>query len=342
MRILSNRKTRYLIISILTLLAVSLLLVVVFWKYKIGIISLALVLLVIDSSIVFLLLIYFKRQDKLLEEAVLTIQKILQGEEEERLDCMQEGELSRLFHEINNFALIQSAHNDREKQTNEFLKQTIFDISHQLKTPLSALSIYLDLILQSEDISLCKEFTKSSIGEIERIESLIQNLLKLTKLDSGTIEFEKHNENLLEIIDDVVQRFSARSINEEKKINITGDDDIQIFCDKAWFSEAITNIVKNAFDHTQREGNISIDLEKSGNIVTITIADDGIGIHPEDINYIFKRFYRSRFSKDNTGVGLGLSLAKSIIEGHNGTISVDSKLNIGTKFKISIVNPTKL
>jgi signal transduction histidine kinase len=115
-----------------------------------------------------------------------------------------------------------------------------------------------------------------------------------------------------------------------------------LFCDRNWIIEAISNLVKNALDHTQKGNLINIEWRAFASIVQITVKDNGSGIHPEDLHHIFKRFYRSRFSKDKQGIGLGLSLTKAIVEAHNGTIEVDSILGIGTTFTINFLIPTKL
>lgn len=106
--------------------------------------------------------------------------------------------------------------------------------------------------------------------------------------------------------------------------------------------EAVENIVKNSFDHTEKGNFIRIEWKQSASMVQIRISDNGRGIHPEDLHHIFKRFYRSRFSKDKQGLGLGLPLAKMIVEAHNGTIEVNSELGAGTTFFLSFLNPTKL
>lgn len=113
-------------------------------------------------------------------------------------------------------------------------------------------------------------------------------------------------------------------------------------CDQTWLIEAVSNIVKNAFDHTKPGDAIRITWRAFASVVQIIVSDDGSGIHPEDLPHIFKRFYRSRFSKDTRGIGLGLPLAKAIIEDHNGTIEVNSTSGVGTTFTINFLNPTKL
>ena len=236
-----------------------------------------------------------------------------------------------------------NTHAEKEICLKKFLKKTISDISHQLKTPLAALNIYNGIMQDNiTDSDTVKEFTDLSEKELDRIETLVQNILKLTKLDSGTIAINKENENVYEILEDIKNRFVFRANQEEKQIIVTGDTDAEIICDRVWFIEAIENIVKNALDHTSSGDKILLSCKSSASIIQITITDNGSGIHQEDLYHIFKRFYRSRFSKDTQGTGLGLSLAKSIIEEHNGTIEVDSELEKGTIVIINFFITTKL
>ena len=223
------------------------------------------------------------------------------------------------------------------------MKDTISDISHQLKTPLAALNIYNGLLQQeAEDVSEIKEFTALSEKELDRIENLVQNLLKITKLDSGTITFEKKMENVSEMMDYMERHFACQAQQEGKKLFFSGDEKVMFFCDQNWMTEAISNLVKNALDHTEEGDSIQVEWRESASILQILIRDNGRGIHPEDMPHIFKRFYRSRFSKDKQGVGLGLPLAKAIIEAHSGTIEVDSQLGRGTVFTVNFLIPTKL
>lgn len=223
------------------------------------------------------------------------------------------------------------------------MKDTISDISHQLKTPLAALNIYNGLLQQeAEDVSEIKEFTALSEKELDRIENLVQNLLKITKLDSGTIVFEKKMENVSEMMDYIERHFACQAQQEGKKLSFSGDEKVLFFCDQSWLTEAISNLVKNALDHTEEGDSVQVEWRESASILQIIIRDNGRGIHPEDMPHIFKRFYRSRFSKDKQGVGLGLPLAKAIIEAHSGTIEADSQLGRGTAFTVNFLIPTKL
>lgn len=286
---------------------------------------------------------YFKEQNEVMETAVSQIKEYISGNHEVRIDCDEEGEVYRLFHEVNSLVTILNAHVEQERRSKQFLKNTISDISHQLKTPLAALNIYNGL-LQGEavDVPEIQEFTSLSEKELDRINTLVQNLLKITKLDAGSIVLEKKPEDVAEMMNNVELRFSYRAEQEQKKLVLFGEEDIFLSCDRDWILEAVDNIVKNAMDHTKSGDTIEIKWRKSASIVQIQIKDNGSGIHPEDLHHIFKRFYRSRFSKDQQGIGLGLPLAKMIIEAHNGTIEVNSELGKGTMFIISFLIPTKL
>jgi len=287
--------------------------------------------------------LYFWKQNQIMEDAISQINLFLSGNTDARIDCDHEGSLYKLFHAVNTLSTALNAHAIKEQKVKEFLKGTISDISHQLKTPLAALNIYNGLLQdETEDIAAMREFAIKSEKEIDRIEILVQNLLKITKLDAGYIIIEKSPENVTAMINDIYQHFEFRVNSEQKTILLKGSDNIELFCDRDWITEAISNIVKNALDHTDSGCQISIEWKRLPVVIQITIRDNGTGIHPEDINHIFKRFYRSSFSKDTQGIGLGLPLAKAIVEAHNGNITVESALGKGSIFVLSFLNLTKL
>ena len=272
-----------------------------------------------------------------METAVAEIDDYLIGDTDARIECDDEGEMYKLFHSVNTLVSVLNAHIENEFRTKEFLKDTISDISHQLKTPLAALNIY-NGILQSETENLpdLKEFTILSEQELDRIEALVQNLLKITRLDAGTIIIEKNFENVSDMMHDIEQHFAYRAKQEQKELILSGDDDISLFCDREWMIEAVSNLVKNAFDHTDAGKRICVEWKQMSDLLQIVVEDNGCGIHSEDIYHIFKRFYRSRFSKDTQGIGLGLPLAKTIVELHGGNMKVDSVLGKGSAFTINL------
>lgn len=282
--------------------------------------------------------LYYYRQNKIMEAAVSQVNAYLDGDMDARIECDEEGELYKLFHSVNALAAVLNAHAANETKEKEFLKNTISDISHQLKTPLAALNIYNGLLQdETEELPEIKEFARLSEQELDRMEMLVQSLLKITKLDSGTVVFEKTKENVADMMRDIELHASYRAKQEQKTIVLSGSEDSWLFCDRNWLLEAIDNIVKNAIDHTEAGDTIQIEWKSLPSGVQIIIKDNGCGIYPEDLYHIFKRFYRSRFSKDKQGIGLGLPLAKAIIEAHSGTIEVDSELGNGTAFMISFL-----
>ena len=345
MKILTNKEVRNFIILIISLFAFYIVLAQFFiWftcrKILTWFLVCSVLMIVIMAGICFR---YFYRQYKTMEGAVSQINAFLDGDTNARIKCDKEGELYKLFHSVNMLASVLNAHLENEQRSKEFLKNTISDISHQLKTPLAALNIYNGLLQgETENIPSVKEFADLSEKELDRIETLVKNLLKITKLDAGTMTMEKHYVNIADMMKDIELHFSFRAKQERKTITLSGSDKAVLFCDKDWIIEAISNIVKNAFDHTHAGNHIIIKWEQLPSVTRISISDNGSGIHTEDIHHIFKRFYRSRFSIDTQGLGLGLPLAKAIVDAHDGNITVDSVLDKGSTFIISFLNPTKL
>lgn len=302
------------------------------------ILSLLLAVCILSSS-----LFYFRKQNKIIEQAASQVNSFLSGNTSISIDCNHEGELYKLFHAVNTLASVLNAQAAKEQEMKEFLKAIISDISHQLKTPLAALNIYNGLLQdESMDMAAIQEFVSLSEQELDRIEVLVQNLLKLSRLDAGTIVVEKKAENIAEMMNGIKSRFEFQASEEQKIISLQGSKTSSLFCDKNWIAEAVGNLIKNALDHTGAGCLIEIEWKELPSVIQIKVRDNGSGIHQEDIYHIFKRFYRSRFSRDVQGLGLGLPLAKAIIEAHNGTISVNSVLGEGSTFTMCFPNITKM
>lgn len=304
-----------------------------------------LIIIYILSSIFVLISLdkYFNKNNNIIKNAKKEIQEYILNNSDINIDCDFEGEIYKLFHEINLLFSILNAHHEKELQSKKFFKKIIFDISHQIKTPMAALNIYNGIIIdESKDFPNVAEFANLSEKELDRINILIKNLLTIAKFDTDTITMNKSKENLSMIFEDIKNHFIFRANIENKKIDFFINSDLTLYCDPVWIKEAISNLIKNALDHTQSGDTISISSYSFGSILQIIIKDNGFGIHEEDINHIFKRFYRSTFSKDTQGVGLGLPLTKSIIQSHEGNIQVHSTLNKGTTFIINFLNPTNL
>lgn len=345
MKIFANKEIKKLFLAVSVIWVASLLLTQGFlWLcYQRFSLFLLLVFVLAGGAILAVGYSYFKKQNQVMEQAVSQLQVYLDGDHNARIECDEEGELYRLFHTVNSMAAVLNAHADNELREKEFLKNTISDISHQLKTPLAALNIYNGLLQDGDmELSAVKEFADLSEQELDRIEILVQNLLKITKLDAGAIVLEKTTENVADMLRDVELHFAYRAKQEHKELVLSGPEEVLLFCDRDWLTEAIDNIVKNALDHTESGDAVHITWKALPNAVQIAVKDNGCGIHPEDLHHIFKRFYRSRFSQDKQGIGLGLPLAKTIVEAHSGTIEVDSELGKGTTFTMNFLIPTKL
>ena len=219
-----------------------------------------------------------------------------------------------------------------------FTNTDISDDGRSLLAALAALTMYQEIIeSEPENAETVKQFAAKMGISLKRMEQLILSMLKITRLDTGNIIFEKKSCRVSELIAHSVNDLTTRAKSESKQIQIDGDGEQQLICDMEWTGEAIGNIVKNALDHTQAGGIVRITWERTPAMFRIFISDNGNGIVPEDIYHIFKRFYRSKHSLDTQGIGLGLPLAKSIIEGQNGVISVQSEVGKGTLFTLSFL-----
>lgn len=282
-----------------------------------------------------IVILFLYKRERLYRQAAKTVSDYSEGNFYNYLPQSYTGTIYYLFGCINNMASVLKSKHENEHNTKKFLKNTISDISHQLKTPLAALSMYNEIILdEPENTNTVISFTQKSDIAIERIKTLVLTLLKITRLDAGGIDFEKREYPIVDVINKAVENLTIRAENEKKKIIIKSSQNETIICDINWTSEAIGNIVKNALDHTNINGEINISWERTPIELRIFIADNGSGIHEEDFHHIFKRFYRSKNSSNIQGIGLGLPLAKAVIEGQGGIISLQTKQGEGTIFSI--------
>lgn len=307
----------------------------------------AVIMLVFTSvfSLLLLAVFYFFafQRNKKLEDAGKKIQRFMDGDASIRLNDGGEDKLSGFFSKVNTMATALTVHIEKEKHHRIFLKETISDISHQLKTPLAALQMYNEIILDEKTGNkVVEDFVQKSQRELLRMENLIQNLLKLAKIDAGTIVLEKNSRELKPFLEECRIVLMTRAERENKKINLVCDPSIRMSFDEIWLGEALENIIKNALDHTKKTDQIEICGVENSLLIEITIKDNGAGIDPEDIHHTFERFYRSRYSKDHQGIGIGLALSKTIIEKHGGTITVYSELGKGTVFHVIFPKLTNL
>lgn len=280
---------------------------------------------------------YLRKREQLYKKCAETVERFEEGDFAEHLPKNQEGSFFALLSRIDRLAMTLKSKNETEMESRELINLRISDISHQLKTPLAALLMYNEIMEQEpENVEVIRDFNEKSQNALLRMQELIQTLLIMTRLDSGSITFQKEKYFICDIVRESVRDLLLRAQSEEKQIIVEGSGEDVIYCDKKWTMEAISNIVKNALEHTAPKGKIKIRWGKGNGVSRIIIEDNGTGIKSEEICHIFKRFYRSSESRNN-GVGLGLPLAKTIVEEQGGTILLDSIWGEGTTMTISLL-----
>lgn len=307
--------------------------------FKVFVLADIALLLLLDILIFFIFLKYNYNKNKKLTEITKYIEEINKRNYKLDIDDNTEDELSILKNEIYKVTvnLKEIAENSKKDKIN--LKDSLSDISHQLKTPLTSITVMLDNILENPQIdeNTKIEFIKDIKRQVVNISFLIDSLLKLSKLDANSIHFINNEEFVKNILDESIKNVEILCDLKNIKINLIGEDNIKIFCDKKWQIEAITNILKNGIEHSEENSKIDVNFEQNKIYTKIEIKDYGVGIDKKDLNHIFERFYKGKNSSSDS-VGIGLALSKSIIEKSNGDISVSSVSNQGTTFTIKYFN----
>lgn len=286
-------------------------------------------------TVVILLIIYIRynyKKEKDIKDIIKCIEQINKKNYEIQIDSISEDELSILKNEIykTTIMLKEAAENSSKDKLN--LKKSLEDISHQLKTPLTSILVMLDNII--EDSNMEEKIRNDFIVDIKRnvlnINFLVQSLLKLSKFDANTVHFVKQENDLKTIVEESIKNVSTLCDLRNINIKLNIKENSKIICDDKWQIEALTNIIKNAIEHSKNNSNIIINIENNNVYSMIEVIDFGEGIAKKDIKHIFERFYRCKNTKTDS-IGIGLALAKTIIEEDKGTISVESN-KLETKF----------
>lgn len=297
-------------------------------------INIAIIVLLGVISII-VALIYTNKRDKSLRSINKYLDKVNNGNYELKIEDNGEDEISRLRNELYKTTILlrESAENSEKEKTN--LNNSLADISHQLKTPLTSIRIMLDNIEENPnmDKKTRNEFIEEISRQIDWISSLVISLLKLAKFDAGAIIMQDTQINVKKLIDNVINNLAIMIDIKNIKIEEKIEEDVILRADYNWQLEALTNIIKNCIEHSKEDSKIKIEVENNSIFVKIKITDEGEGIAKEDLSHIFERFYKSKQASENS-IGIGLSLAKTIIEKENGYIKVDSELGKGTTFEI--------
>lgn len=305
-------------------------------SYKYVILSVS-VCIAFGLAFAVLFLGYLKIQKQQTMDIAKRIERINLGDYSLQIDRNSEDELSLLDNQIYRTAVKFREQAENSNKDKENLQKSLSDISHQLKTPLTSIIVMVDNILDDDDMPLeiRREFLNDIKHNTNTISFLVQSLLKLSKLDAEAVKFRYEQVDVKSIIDECIKNTAVMA--EILGVRLETDcNDIILNCDRKWLCEAVTNIIKNCIEHSQN-GNIKITADQNKLYTKISIKDNGSGITKEDLPHIFERFYKGKNSSDDS-VGIGLSLAKTIIEKQGGYISVSSELNKGSEFVIKFFN----
>ena len=291
-------------------------------------------IIILVFAILVILYIYSRSESKKIKEIEKYIEAINNKNYTLKISENSEDEFSNLSNELYKTTVMLKEQASNSQKSQKTLQTNIEDISHQLKTPLTSISIMLDNIIDNPDMEIetRQKFLHEINRQIEWFNWLVIALLKLSKIDSGTAVFTKKEINVEKIINHVIQNLAIPLEIKQQKIIVNGNSS-KFIGDYNWQLEALTNIVKNCIEHTPNHKNIYIKFEENNFYTKITIRDEGVGISKEDLKHIFERFYKGKNSSENS-IGIGLALSKSIIERDNGYIICTSKEGEGTTFEI--------
>ena len=283
-------------------------------------------------------LIYVITQEKKIAEINEYIKQINNKNYILKIEENDNGELSKLRNELYKTTVLLKETAEISEKEKENLSTAIADISHQLKTPLTSIRIMLDNIQDNPDMerAVRDDFLADISKQIDWIGSLVVSLLKIAKFDAGTIKMENNEINAKNLIDNIVSNLAILIELKNIEIITNVDEKATFIADYKWQQEALTNILKNAIEHSKQNSRIYITVENTSLFLKIIIKDEGSGIDKEDLKHIFQRFYKTKNSSENS-IGIGLPLAKAIIEQSNGYIKVETKYGEGTSFEVKYI-----
>lgn len=291
-----------------------------------------LMLLFISLFYYFHLRKFYRRLDNM----NLYVHDILNDKESINMREFEEGTFASLRNDMYKITTKLREQNEQMSRDKKYLEETLSDISHQIKTPLTSLYMMTNALKDEHLDQETKEaFFISTEKQLRRIEWLVVSLLKLSRLESGTITLKKEAVKISTIVKRAVEPLLIPIELKSQHLIIKSDQKQVLFCDELWTSEALLNMIKNAHEHTKEGGTITISWEDNPLFTSIFIKDDGEGISEEDIHHIFERFYKSKNSRSDS-IGIGLNMARQIIKREQGEILVESEEGKGTTFTIKL------
>lgn len=273
-----------------------------------------------------------KRRYKNLNDLNDYLSLVCKGIYDMNIDDNTEGELSILKNNLYKVITLLQSQNEYLKNDKLYLADSIADISHQLKTPLTSMMMMCELLENEENPDKRQEFVAVINNQLSKMKWLITNILKISKLDADATEFKREEVSISKVLDDSLKPFVLTA--ELKNVAIqNGANDFVFNGDESWTVEAVSNIVKNCLEHTNDGGKIIIASDSTNLYNKLTISDNGCGIAEEDLPHIFERFYHGKNSSKES-VGIGLALAKTVFEKENASVSVESEQGRGSVFEI--------
>lgn len=277
-------------------------------------------------------LIFIKNQYRKINKIDKYMNKILNNDYSLDIRDYVEGDISTLKNDVYKMTIKLKEQTELSIKDKKYLEETLADISHQIKTPLTSMYVINDILSDNDlDKKSQIEFLNKNRNQLERIEWLVTTLLKISRLDSGMVTLKRDNINIDNLINKTIEPIKIMA--ELKNISIeTNIETTNFYLDFNWTLEALTNILKNACEHTNNNGSIKIEVNENPLYLNIKIIDNGVGISESDKKHIFDRFYKGKTNKDS--IGIGLNMAKKIINLQNGEIECISKINEGTTFDI--------
>lgn len=293
------------------------------------------IIIVIFGTIIILgIYLYNFKNKRELDNLIKYLKELNRGNYNLQIDLNSEGTLSILKNEIYTTTIMLREKAEKELVDKQNLKDSLTNISHQLKTPLTSISLLVDNLCD-EDVpaSLQKEFLSDIKTQIDSINYLIIVLLKLSRFDANVITFKEEKINVKNLCIDVLKHIDALRDVKNITIHINGSNNVTFTGDYKWEFEALSNILKNCLEYTSENKNIYVSFKETNMFTEITIQDEGKGMSKEEKRRMFERFYKGENSSNNN-FGIGMSLAKEIINKDNGKIKVDSTPDIGSTFKI--------
>lgn len=292
----------------------------------------AVLCLALGIILIIIFTVVTKRRYKNLNDLNDYLSLVCKGIYDMNIDDNTEGELSILKNNLYKVITLLQSQNEYLKNDKLYLADSIADISHQLKTPLTSMMVMCELLENEENPDKRREFVSVINNQLSKMKWLITNILKISKLDADATEFKRDEVSISKVLDDSLKPFALTA--ELKNIIIENKSNDFVFNgDENWTAEAVSNIVKNCLEHTNDGGKITIASDSTNLYNKLTISDNGCGIAEEDLPHIFERFYHGKNSSKDS-VGIGLALAKTIFEKENASVTVKSEQGKGSAFEI--------